>query len=87
MPALSKRQAHSRSAIAERWPMSNIRYESERSDENDSKMDADFDVHADGEEDSLEKFDLNDIGDFLQLCLQQGNLKNISLLLYRVAQK
>jgi hypothetical protein len=82
MPTLSKRQVQARSAIAERWPMSNIQYESERSDENDYKIDADFDVRVDGEEDTLDKFHLNDIGDLLQLCVQQGNLKNISVLLY-----
>jgi len=82
MPGLSKKQLHLRSAIAQRWSTENTSSESEGSEEDDSKMDIDFKVDTDEEGDFLEKFDLNDIGDLLELCQQQGNLKNISLLLY-----
>ena len=88
MPGLSKRQAKLRLATSQRYPKENIPSESEGSNEDDSKMDADFQVDNDDDEgELLEKFDLNDIGDLLELCRQQGNLQNIVLLLYTVKCK
>ncbi|CAF1555642.1 unnamed protein product, partial [Rotaria sordida] len=51
MPGLSKRQAELRSAIFERWSKDNVSSESEESEEEDTKMDADFKVDTDDEED------------------------------------
>jgi hypothetical protein len=84
MPGVSKRQAHSRLAIFQRWPKETISPESEVCSEDDFEMDIDFqlDDDDDNEGDILETLDLNDIGDLLALCQQQGSLKNISLLLY-----
>jgi hypothetical protein len=82
MPRISKRQTHSRSSIFDRWSNENVLSESEASSEDDSKMDADFKADSDDEGYFREKFDVDDIGDLLELCQQQGNLKKISLLLY-----
>lgn len=82
MPGITKRQDQLRSAILQRWPKENIPSLKEGFSKGDDEMDVDFEVNIEDEGDSLEKMDLNDIGDILELCLRQGNLKNISLLLY-----
>ena len=82
MRGVSKRAARGRSAIFQRWTEKSVFSERESSNEDDSKMDVDFKGDSDDERDFSEKFDLNDIGDLLELCQQQGTLKNISLLIY-----
>ncbi|CAF3871804.1 unnamed protein product, partial [Rotaria sp. Silwood1] len=67
MPAVTKRQAHLRSAIFERWSNEKVLSESEGSGEDDSEMDVDFTVDTDDERFFQEKFDLDDIGDLLEL--------------------
>ena len=84
MPRVLKRAARGRSAIFQRWTENRVFSESESSNEDDSKMDVDFKADSDDERDFSEKFDLNDIGDLLELCQQQGTLKNISLLIYMI---
>ena len=77
-----KRAARGHSSIFQRWIEKSVFSESESSNKDDSKIDVDFKADSDDERDFSEKFDLNDIGDLLELCQQQGTLKNISLLIY-----
>ena len=87
MPGVSKRAVRGRSAIFQRWTEKSVFSGRESSNEDDSKMDVDFKADSDDERDFSEKFDLNGIGDLLELCQQQGTLKNISLLIYSRVQK
>jgi hypothetical protein len=67
MPGVSKRQAHSRLAIFERWPKENVLSECEGSSEDDSKMNVDFKTDSDA--------------DLLELYQQKSNLKKYSFII------
>jgi len=88
MPAISKHQARGRSAIGRRWPQPVVVLrETEEEAKDKFRIEDDDEVIADQEagiikEEFAENFDLNDLGDMFELCLQQGSHKNISLMLY-----